>query len=52
MFRPYLWAIIRLRLDFWFGGYTSTRVVVFGFSGAGSRPHYITGHHGPYGKKR
>jgi len=42
MFRPYMWAIIRLWLDF-----QLRRVVVLGCNVTGSRYHYITGYHGP-----
>jgi len=40
MFRPYIWAIIRLRLDFHLS-YTSMRVVVVGLIGSGLLSHYI-----------
>ena len=46
MFRPYMWAIIMLLLDFQLG-YTSMPAVVLGCNGAGSRSHYIAGSHGP-----
>jgi len=45
MFRPYIWAIIRLWLDLELRLYW--HVVVMGCDGAGSRSHYITGYHGP-----
>jgi len=45
MFRPYMWAIIRLWLDLQLRLYW--HVVVMGCDGAGSRSHYITGYHGP-----
>jgi len=47
MFRPYMWAIFRLRLDSRIS-YTGMRGAFMGSpGGGGSRSHYNTGYHGP-----